>query len=201
MKWYQVDGGVDCTGKHQESQATSSEGERRDVGGSNISCFCACSTSLIRTLNDWNASDFRLFVGNLGREVTTEVLTNQFRRYTSFTKAKVIENKLYKGSQGYGFVAFSDPLEGIKAMKEMNGKLCGNRPMKIQKSDWEKKEMKSISSQFRLMRSLTDTSRRVRRRRSGLQRPLPRRMRTRSRSLFGVLLTPLFIYCLFYVIK
>ena len=109
------------------------------------------------TLNDWNASDFRLFVGNLGREVTTEVLTNQFRRYASFTKAKVIENKLYKGSQGYGFVAFSDPLEGIKAMKEMNGKLCGNRPMKIQKSDWEKKEMKSVQKNEKKERRLAKT--------------------------------------------
>lgn len=67
-------------------------------------------------MNDWNESDFRLFVGNLGREVTTEILANQFRqRYPSFTKARVVENKMYKGSQGYGFVAFSDPLEGIKA--------------------------------------------------------------------------------------
>ena len=148
--------------------------------------------SLTRSLNDWNASDFRLFVGNLGREVTTEVLTNQFRRYTSFTKAKVIENKLYKGSQGYGFVAFSDPLEGIKAMKEMNGKLCGSRPMKIQKSDWEKKEMKTISFVLRFMRTFTDTSRRVRRKRSVLRRPLPRRIPTHSTKLLGVLQTPLF---------
>lgn len=180
---------MDCsdssTGKHQEGQTASSKGERRNVGGSNISCRSSYSASLTCNLNDWNASDFRLFVGNLGREVTTEVLTNQFRRYASFTKAKVIENKLYKGSQGYGFVAFSDPLEGIKAMKEMNGKLCGNRPMKIQKSDWEKKEMKSISTPFRLMGSLTDTSRRMRRRRSVSQRPLPRRIRTRRRAVRG----------------
>lgn len=155
MKWYEENPIGLPPGKYQESQAASPKGEWRNVGGSNISCFWASSTSFIRNLNDWNASDFRLFVGNLGREVTTEVLTNQFRRYASFTKAKVIENKLYKGSQGYGFVAFSDPLEGIKAMKEMNGKLCGNRPMKIQKSDWEKKEMKSISTHFRLNHSLT----------------------------------------------
>ena len=52
---------------------------------------------------------------------------------------------MYKGSVGYGFVAFSDPLEGVKAMREMNGKLCGNRPMHVKKSDWQKKEMKVIS--------------------------------------------------------
>ena len=76
------------------------------------------------TLNDWDENDFRLFVGNLGREATSEILANIFRqRYSSFTKARVVENKGWKGSAGYGFVSFSDPLEGIKAMKEMNGKL------------------------------------------------------------------------------
>ena len=98
------------------------------------------------TLTDWNESDFRLFVGNLGREVTTEILANQFRqRYPSYTMCRVVQNKLGKGSMGYGFVAFSDPLEGIKAMKEMNGKLCGSRPMKIKKSEWEKKNAAQIS--------------------------------------------------------
>lgn len=67
------------------------------------------------------------------------------QRYPSFTKARVVENKMYKGSQGYGFVAFSDPLEGIKAMKEMNGRLCGSRPMKVMKSEWQKKDVKNIS--------------------------------------------------------
>ena len=77
------------------------------------------------TLNEWDENDFRLFVGNLGREATSEILANIFRqRYTSFTKARVVENKVWKGSAGYGFVSFSDPLEGIKAMKEMNGICC-----------------------------------------------------------------------------
>ena len=54
--------------------------------------------------------------------MTTEILANQFRqRYPSYTMCRVVQNKLGKGSMGYGFVAFSDPLEGIKAMKEMNG--------------------------------------------------------------------------------
>ena len=52
---------------------------------------------------------------------------------------------MYKGSVGYGFVAFSNPLEGVKALREMNGKLCGNRPMHVKKSDWQKKDVKVIS--------------------------------------------------------
>ena len=92
------------------------------MGRSNISFHIEPLFSLNRTLTEWNENDFRLFIGNLGREVSTEILANIFRqRYTSFTKARVVENKVWKGSAGYGFVAFSDPLEGIKAMKEMNG--------------------------------------------------------------------------------
>ena len=88
---------------------------------------CAYNPDVLHDrLADWNTSDFRLFVGNLGREVTTEILSNLFRqRYPSFTMCRVVENKLGKGSKGYGFVAFSDPLEGIKAMKEMNGVFWG----------------------------------------------------------------------------
>lgn len=98
------------------------------------------------TLSDWNENDFRLFVGNLGREVTTEILSNLFRlKYPSFTMARVVESKVHKGSAGYGFVAFSNALEGVKALKEMNGKLCGNRPMKIKRSEWQKKEESVIS--------------------------------------------------------
>ncbi|CBK19792.2 uncharacterized protein [Blastocystis hominis] len=61
-------------------------------------------------------------------------------KYPSFTMGRVVESKVHKGSAGYGFVAFSNALEGVKAMKEMNGKLCGSRPMKIQRSEWMKKE-------------------------------------------------------------
>ena len=89
---------------------------------SNISLICCLFSIFNITLADWNENDFRLFIGNLGREVTTEILANQFRqRFPSFTMARVVQNKIGKGSAGYGFVAFSDAIEGIKAMKEMNG--------------------------------------------------------------------------------
>ena len=79
---------------------------------------------------------------------------------------------MYKGSQGYGFVAFSDPLEGIKAMKEMNGRLCGNRPMKVMKSEWQKKDVKIISFRFRFWFILNCTLRNRRRKRNGLRKQL-----------------------------
>jgi hypothetical protein len=42
------------------------------------------------TLNEWPENDFRLFVGDLGNDVTTEMLAKEFQCYTSFAKAKVI---------------------------------------------------------------------------------------------------------------
>lgn len=42
------------------------------------------------TLNEWPENDFRIFVGDLGNEVTTDTLAREFQCYPSFAKAKVI---------------------------------------------------------------------------------------------------------------
>jgi hypothetical protein len=41
------------------------------------------------SLNEWPENDFRIFVGDLGKEVTTEMLSKHFQCYKSFAKAKV----------------------------------------------------------------------------------------------------------------
>ena len=43
------------------------------------------------------------------------------------------------GDAGYGFVSFSDPIEGAKALREMDGKYVGNRPCKLRKSTWDER--------------------------------------------------------------
>lgn len=40
---------------------------------------------------------------------------------------------------GFGFVSFMDPIEGAKALREMDGKYVGNRPCKLRKSNWEER--------------------------------------------------------------
>jgi len=83
---------------------------------------------------------FRLFVGDLSNDVSDDVLTAAFNKYTTFTKARVIRDKLsqkvwsiYSRSfvlalmirqAKYGFVAFSDPEDFLKAWKEMDGTYC-----------------------------------------------------------------------------
>ena len=38
---------------------------------------------------------------------------------------------------GFGFVSFRDPADFTKAMREMNGKYVGSRPIKMRKSNWK----------------------------------------------------------------
>lgn len=79
------------------------------------------------TLKDWPEGDFRVFVGDLGKEVTTEMLSKFFSHYKSYAKAKVIRTKHENKARGYGFVSFLDPMDCAKAIREMNGKYLGGR--------------------------------------------------------------------------
>src|SRR5690606_9235230 len=58
------------------------------------------------TLEDWPDNDFRVFCGDLGNEVTDEILANAFRKYPSFHKARVIRDKRTGKTKGYGFISF-----------------------------------------------------------------------------------------------
>lgn len=89
------------------------------------------------TLEEWPENDFRIFCGDLGNEVSDEILANAFRKYSSFQKARVIRDKKTGKSKGYGFVSFKESGDYIKAMREMNGKYVGNRPIRLKKSNWK----------------------------------------------------------------
>lgn len=73
------------------------------------------------SLQDWDEDDFRIFCGDLGNDVTDELLTRTFSKFGSFIKAKVVRDKRTNKSKGFGFVSFKDPADFIRAMKEMNG--------------------------------------------------------------------------------
>lgn len=74
------------------------------------------------SLQDWSDDDFRIFCGDLGNDVTDELLIRTFNKFPSFQRAKVIRDKRTNKSKGYGFISFKDPADFTKAMKEMNGK-------------------------------------------------------------------------------
>jgi len=89
------------------------------------------------TLLEWDPNDFRIFVGDLGNEVSDDALHRAFSKYPSLLRAKVVRDKKTKKTKGFGFVSFKDPQDYLKAMREMNGKYVGNRPIKLRKSTWK----------------------------------------------------------------
>ncbi|KAL9235161.1 hypothetical protein vseg_009948 [Gypsophila vaccaria] len=91
------------------------------------------------TLAEWPENDYRLFCGDLGNEVNDDVLSKAFSRFPSFNMARVVRDKRTGKSKGYGFVSFANPLDLAGALKEMNGKYVGNRPIKLRKSNWKER--------------------------------------------------------------
>ncbi|XP_028551634.1 RNA-binding protein 42 isoform X1 [Dendrobium catenatum] len=99
------------------------------------------------TLADWPENDFRLFCGDLGNEVNDDVLSKAFSRFPSFAMARVVRDKRTGKTRGFGFVSFTNPSDLAAALKEMNGKYVGNRPIKLRKSNW--KERTDVDAQER----------------------------------------------------
>ncbi|KAK9057959.1 hypothetical protein SSX86_022798 [Deinandra increscens subsp. villosa] len=78
------------------------------------------------------APDFTIFVGDLAADVTDYTLQETFRaHYPSVKNAKVVTDRMTGRTKGYGFVKFADETEQLRAMTEMNGRLCSTRPMRI----------------------------------------------------------------------
>jgi len=89
------------------------------------------------TLSDWQEDDYRIFCGDLGNEVHDEMLRNAFSKYQTLLRARVVRDKRTGKSKGFGFVSFADAHDFVNALREMNGKYVGNRPVKLKKSNWK----------------------------------------------------------------
>uniref|UniRef100_A0A8B9HSW0 RNA-binding protein 42 n=1 Tax=Astyanax mexicanus TaxID=7994 RepID=A0A8B9HSW0_ASTMX len=96
------------------------------------------------SLSEWDTDDFRIFCGDLGNEVNDDILARAFSRYPSFLKAKVVRDKRTGKTKGYGFVSFKDPNDYVRAMREMNGKYVGSRPIKLRKSMWKDRNLEVV---------------------------------------------------------
>ncbi|XP_051577661.1 RNA-binding protein 42 [Myxocyprinus asiaticus] len=96
------------------------------------------------SLSEWDTDDFRIFCGDLGNEVNDDILARAFSRYPSFLKAKVVRDKRTGKTKGYGFVSFKDPNDYVRAMREMNGRYVGSRPIKLRKSSWKDRNLEVV---------------------------------------------------------
>lgn len=76
-----------------------------------------------KTLEDWDENDFRLFAGDLGNEVTEEILYKAFSKYPSLLRTRVVRDTRTMKSKGFGFISFKDPDDFVKAWREMNGNI------------------------------------------------------------------------------
>ena len=88
-------------------------------------------------LDDLGAIHHHDIVGDLGNEVGDRLLSDTFSKYKSIQMARVVRDNRTGKSKGFGFVSLLDADDMVAALTEMNGKYCGNRPMKLRKSSWK----------------------------------------------------------------
>lgn len=112
------------------------------------------------TLIDWPENDFRIFVGDLAPDATDKELAEAFCKYKSFNMARVVKDKKAGKCRGYGFVSFALGEDMVSALKEMNGKYVGSRPVKLKKSNWQKRNLTGKRRKdLKLFRSISKSSR------------------------------------------
>jgi RNA recognition motif-containing protein len=71
------------------------------------------------------------------------------RKYKSFVKARVVRDKRTHKSRGYGFVSFLDAMDALAALKEVNGRYIGNRPVRLKRSTYEEKDATAVARRER----------------------------------------------------
>ncbi|KAL9178697.1 hypothetical protein ACHAXT_003828 [Thalassiosira profunda] len=102
------------------------------------------------TLAQWPENDFRLFVGNLAKDLKQHHLEQHFGKYPSFAMARIMYNKADGKSRGYGFVSVLDPKDCAKAIREMDQSWLGSRPIKVKLSEWKDREWKEVKKRGKM---------------------------------------------------
>ncbi|XP_058245398.1 uncharacterized protein LOC131352888 [Hemibagrus wyckioides] len=95
------------------------------------------------TLQSQDAQKSKVFVKNLDYSVDDRRLHEAFLPYGRVISAKVtVENGR---SRGFGFVSFSSPNEAEKAIKEMNGRMMGRKPLYVMLANNHKQRKASLT--------------------------------------------------------
>ncbi len=102
------------------------------------------------TLDQWPENDFRLFVGNLAKDLKQHHLEEAFSKYPSFVMARIMFNKTDGKSRGYGFVSVMDPKDCARAIREMDQSWLGSRPIKVKRSEWKDREWKEVQKKCKM---------------------------------------------------
>ena len=73
----------------------------------------------------------KLYVGNLGYDVTDADLTQLFGQHGTVGSASVIMDKATGRSKGFGFVEMSSDQEATAAINALNGRDYSGRPLTV----------------------------------------------------------------------
>ena len=73
----------------------------------------------------------KLYVGNLGYDVTDADLSQLLSQHGSVTSASVVIDKMTGQSKGFGFVEMADDQEAQAAITALNGQDFGGRALKV----------------------------------------------------------------------
>ncbi|XP_058255230.1 polyadenylate-binding protein 1-A-like [Hemibagrus wyckioides] len=130
-----------CPNPHQaqkniQPQNASPELRRTNQQDRNI---CRAQT----TLQSQDAQKSKVFIKHLDYSVDDRRLHEAFLPYGTVISAKVtVENGC---SRGFGFVSFSSPNEAEKAIKEMNGRMMGRKPLYVTLANNNKQRKASLT--------------------------------------------------------
>lgn len=87
-----------------------------------------------------------LYVKNLDDTIDDERLRREFDPFGTITSAKVMMED--GRSKGFGFVCFSDPQEATKAVTEMNGRICGSKPLYVALAQRKEERKAHLAAQY-----------------------------------------------------
>ena len=73
----------------------------------------------------------KLYVGNLGYDVTSSELEQLFAAHGTVQSAEVIMDRATGRSKGFGFVEMSTDQEAQAAINALNGQTHGQRPLTV----------------------------------------------------------------------
>ncbi len=73
----------------------------------------------------------KLYVGNLGYNVTSADLQQLFAAHGTVQSAQVVEDRDTRRSKGFGFVEMSSDEEARKAIAALNGQVHGERALTV----------------------------------------------------------------------
>jgi hypothetical protein len=77
----------------------------------------------------------KLYVGNLSFSMTSEELGEIFGEHGKVVSAKVITERETGRSRGFGFVEYDAATSGEAAIRELNGKNIGGRPLVVREAE------------------------------------------------------------------